>query len=112
MKSDVNVVSDSLALRRERDELRAEIERLQGSQLASEVARANQRNDDLQAEVETWRGNYESRERMLTEARTEIERLRALLSRLYTWDMMDSADGPYWRDLIEQALAKPKECDV
>lgn len=44
------------------------------------------------------------------ELRAEIERLRALLRRLFEWDHMASAaDGPYWRSEIEKVLGQPKD---
>jgi uncharacterized coiled-coil DUF342 family protein len=39
----------------------------------------------------------------------KVERLRALLRRLYEWDHMDSSsDGPFWRGEIDKALGRSK----
>ena len=79
-------------------ELEAEVERLQGSHLASEVARANQRNDELRSEVErlTEAHRYcdetiRKHQQSWAAEHAEIDRLRAALTEITDLDLEGDA---------------------
>lgn len=78
----------------------------------SEATKANERLREHQREAAEALVGEATLHGRIKELEASNERLRSLLARLYTWDMMDSADGPYWRREIDAALGRDNADNV
>lgn len=98
------------------DTLRAENEELQveNARHRDNSVWAADRIKALESKNEQLRSDWQLAVKIAESHATENERLRELLSHLYTWDQMDApgSDGPYWRSVIEEALGRDNCHDV